>query len=158
MPLVDTTRQTPAGIKLDDGFSTKIAFERDPDVSFWEKTVQPPGYDGGDEIDTTTMHNVTYRTMSARRLKTLTEATVTVAYDPAVYTQILNNLLNQEGSVTVHFSDGSKLSFFGYLKTFEPQECTEGEQPEAEITIVPTNADPVTGAETAPTVTSVAGT
>jgi hypothetical protein len=158
MALVTTVRQTPAGIKLDDGFPTKIAFERDPDVSFWEKSVQPPGFDGGDPIDTTTMHNTSYRTMSSRRLKTMTEATLTVAYDPAVYTQINNNLINQEGSVTVRFPDGSTLDFFGYLQTFEPSEVTEGEQPEAEITIAVTNQDPVTGAETAPVITSVAGT
>jgi hypothetical protein len=143
---------------LDDGFSTKIAFERDPDIEFWEKTVKPPGLDGGDEVDTTTMHNVTFRTRSPRRLKTMTNMSTTVAYDPTVYTSILNNLINQEGSVTVHFSDGSKIAFYGYLKTFEPQECSEGAQPEANIEIVPTNQDPVTGAEQAPVVTSVTGT
>lgn len=157
MPLVSTVRQTPSGIKLDDGFSTKIAFNRDPDVSFWEKTVKPPGIDGGDAVETTTMHNVTWRTMSPRKLRTMTQMTSKAAYDPAVYDQI-RELVNQEGSITVHFPDGSKLDFFGYLKDFEPDDHVEGTQPEATITIVPTNQDPVTGAETAPVLTSVTGT
>lgn len=153
-----TARATPAGIKMDDGFSTVIAFSRDVDVSFWEKTVTPPGIDGGDAIETTTMHNDIWRTMAPRRLKTLTDASITVAYDPAVFTQILDNLINQEGSITIHFPDGSTLDFYGYLKTFEPGENTEGEQPEATITIVPTNQDPTTGSEEPPILTSVAGT
>lgn len=152
-----TARQTPVGIKLDDGYSTKIAFARRPAVSFWEKTVQPPGMDGGDAIDTTTMHNTLWRTMSARALITLTESSTTVAYDPRVYTDILT-LLNQEGSVTCHFPDGSKLDFYGYLKTFEPSDNTEGEQPEATVTIVPTNYDPVNRVEAAPVLTEVTGT
>ena len=153
-----TARSTPTGKFLDDGFSTKIAFARDADVNFWEKTVQPPGFDGGDAIETTTMHNVTYRTMAARALKTLTDCSITVAYDPAVYTEILNNLINQEGAITVHFSDGSTLAFFGYLQKFEPGECQEGEQPEADITIVATNFDPVNDVEAAAVLTSVSGT
>jgi len=153
-----TTRSTPSGKYLDDGYSTKIAFARDADVEFWEKTVKPPGYDGGDAIDTTTMHNVTYRTFAARALKTLTESSLNVAYDPAVYTSILNNLINQEGSITVHFPDGSKLDFYGYLRTFEPADNAEGEFPEATINITPTNWDPVNDVEAAPVLTSVSGT
>ena len=98
-----TASSTPAGIHLSDGYSTKIAFERDPDVSFWEKTVAPPGLDGGDPIETTTMHNATFRTMRPRALYTLSEMTTTVAYDPNVYNNITDNLLNQEGSITIHF-------------------------------------------------------
>jgi hypothetical protein len=153
-----TTRATPAGIKLDDGYSTKIAFARDSNVSFWEKTLSPPGLDGGDPIDTTTMHNADWRTMSARQLATLSEFTCTAAYDPNVYNDIINNLLNQEGSITVHFPDGSKLDFFGYLRSFQPQDVAEGAQPEAQITIVPTNYDPTNNVEASPVLTQVAGT
>lgn len=155
---VTTARVAPTGLYLIDGHSTKIAFARDSDISFWEKSPQPPGMDGGDPIDVTTMHNTTWRTMRPRSLTTLTELSITAAYDPVCYTDILNNLLNQEGSITVTFSDGSTLDFFGYLKTFEPNEVEEGEQPEASITIQPTNWDPVAGSEEAPVMTSVTGT
>ncbi len=152
-----TARQTPSGIKMDDGFSTKIAFAADPDISFWEKTVQPPGIDGGDAVETSTMHNEEWRTMSPRQLKTLTDSSVTAAYDPNLYNSILN-LINVETAVTVHFPDGSTLDFYGYLQKFEPSDNSEGEQPEATITIVPTNQVPSTGAEASPVLTSVAGT
>lgn len=152
-----TVRQTPAGIMLNDGFSTKIAFQSDPDVSFWEKTVQPPGIDGGDAIEITTMHNTTWRTMVPRALKTLTEITGTAAYDPNVVNNV-NSLINVNNDITVHFPDGSTLDFYGYLKSVEFGENTEGEQPELTYTIVPTNYDNVNRVEAGPVLTSVAGT
>lgn len=152
-----SARIDPVGIKLDDGYRCLIALAADLDVSFWEKTVQPPGVDGGDSIEQTTMHNDDWRTMSARALKTLTESSATVAYDPNVYNNILA-LINVETTVTIHFPDGSTLAFYGYLQKFEPSELQEGEQPEASITIVPTNFDPAAKVEAAPVLTSVAGT
>lgn len=154
---VATVRQTPAGIKLKDGYQALITFAADPDVSLWEKTVTPPGIDGGDAIEQTTMHNDEWRTMAPRALKTLTESSFMAAYDPACFTQ-LNNLINVETTVTVTFSDGSTLAFYGYLRSFEPAELTEGEQPEATCNLTPTNFDPVNKVEAGPTVTSVAGT
>ncbi|MDB4786218.1 hypothetical protein OAG36_00640 [bacterium] len=153
-----TARTTPTGIKLSDGYQSLIAFERDPDINLWEKSVTPPGYEGGDAIDDTTMHNTTYRTFASRELITLTESTFTCMYDPDAYTSIINFLLNQEGSITVHFPDGSTLDFYGYLKTFTPSELVEGETPEAEVTIVPTNREPGTSTEESAVLTSVAGT
>lgn len=153
-----TVRQTPAGRHLDDGYSTKVAFARDPNVEFWEKTVKPPGLDGGEAINITTMHNVTYRTFVSRSLITMTNMNTVAAYDPFVYTSIVNNLINQEGSVTCHFPDGSKIDFFGFLMSFEPSEHSEGEFPEATIEIVPTNLDPAARTEQSHVLTSVSGT
>jgi hypothetical protein len=153
----DTTRSTPVGLMLEDGFSSKIAFARDPDISLWEKSMKPPGAEGGDAIEQTTMHNLSYRTMAARALITLTESTCKCAYDPQVYSQIIQ-LINQAGAITQHYPDGSKLSYYGFLKTFEPDELQEGVQPEASFTITPTNRDPDTLEEAGPVVTSVAGT
>jgi len=152
-----TVRQTPAGARLTDGFPTKIAFSRDPDISFWETEVTPPGIDGGDAVETSTMFNTDWRTMAPRRLKTLTDATITAAYDPNVFNQLVE-LCNEEGSVTVTFSDGSTLSFYGYLKMAEPGACVEGEMPTMEITVVPTNYDPTNKVEAAPVLVSVSGT
>lgn len=151
-----TARQTPTGLRLTDGHSTKITFARSPAISLWEITVKPPGIDGGDEIDTTTMHNVLWRTRQPRQLRTLTESTFTAAYDPNVYNTILSNL-NVNDQITCRFPDGSTLAFWGYLKAFEVNDHTEGEQPEATVTIVPTNQDD-DGAEQAPVMTSVSGT
>lgn len=152
-----TARQTPVGLKLKEGQSALITFAADPDVSFWEKGVKPPGIDGGDAIETKTHHNTTYTTKAARSLKTLTDVTVTAAYDPAVYTQILA-LVNVETTVTIEWHDGSTVAFYGFLRTVEFSDMVEGTQPELTATITPTNADPATGAEEGPVVVSVAGT
>lgn len=150
-------RTDPAGIKLDDGYRCLVALNADPDASFWEKEVTPPGLDGGDGIDTTTMHNDDWRTMSPRALITMTPFSMVVAYDPNVYNNLLA-LINVKTTVTVHFPDGSTLAFYGYLKSFTPDALKEGEQPQATVEVVPTNQDPTTGAEEAPVLTSVSGT
>lgn len=145
--MTTTARGTPGGEYLRDGYQSLIAFAANSTVSFWEKQVQPPGVEGGDAIDITTMHNVDWRTFAPRSLKTLTELSCTVAYDPEVYDDIVG-LLNVNGWITIHFPDGSTLDFVGYLKTFAPAAMVEGTQPEATITVVPTNE--LSGTEQAP--------
>jgi len=152
-----TARSTPLGIALADGYSTKIAFAADVDISFWEKSVSPPSLDGGDAIETSTMHNSTYRTFLARSLITLGETSITVAYDPDVYDEIIG-IINVNTSISVHFPDGSTLTFYGYLRTFEPGDNTEGEQPEATITVQPTNYDPANNLEAGPVMVEATGT
>ncbi len=154
---VPSTRQTPVGIKLKDGYSSLVTFATDPDVSLWEKRITPPGIDGGEAIEQTTMHNTAWRTFAPRGLKTLTEFTFTAAYDPDAINQ-LYALVNVETTVTVRFPDGSTLAFYGYLQKMEPEELTEGEQPELTVTVTPTNFDHVNKVEAAPVLTSVAGT
>lgn len=134
--------------RLDDGYQTLISFAADTDVLFWEKTVTPPGISGGGEIDTTVMANETYRTRKPKALITLTNSSLTVAYDPAVYPEIIA-LVNVNNLITITFPDGDTLAFWGWLDEFTPGESTEGEQPTAEITIVPSNEND-SGVETAP--------
>jgi len=148
----------PAGIHFDDGYSTRIVFSADTDIGLWMKTVTPPGWDGGDEIDITTMHNSALRTFAARSLATLTEFSTTCAWDPLVYDGVKNNLLNVETTVAVYFPDGTSLAFYGFLKRFEPGEMVEGEQPEATVTVQPTNRDPSTRTEEAPVLDNKPGT
>lgn len=152
-----TTRATPAGIKLEDGYSTLYTFALDANIELWEKTVKPPGLDGGDAIDTTTMHNVDLRTFSPRNLVTMTEGTFKAAYDPVVYTSVLQ-AVNRRDTVTARFPDGSTVAFYGYLRMFEPDEHQEGTMPEATVTIQPTNWDHVNDVEATWAVSQVAGT
>lgn len=126
--------------RLDDGYQTLISFAADPTVLFEEKTVTPPGIDGGGEIDTTTMLNTTWRTRNPKALITLSNASMTVAYDPAVFPEIVA-LVNVNTLITVTFPDGDTLAFWGWLNTFVPGENTEGEQPTADIEIIPSNRD-----------------
>lgn len=151
-----TTRLTPVGRMLEDGYQTLITFQADPDVSLWEKTVKPPGVNGGDPIEQTTMWNVTYRTFAFRALKTITEATLTCAYDPRVLLQAVA-LANVNTLITVRYSDLSTVDFWGALITFEPNDAGEGTQPEASVNITPSNLN-ASGVETAPNYISPTGT
>jgi hypothetical protein len=152
-----TARVAPAGIPLYDGHSTTFAFGLDPDISLWEVTLKPPGIDGGELIDITTMHNEDWLTFIGQALKRLTDLTGNALYDPAVWDQILA-ICNVNGSVTCHLPDGSRISFYGILRVFEPQENQRGQNPRAAFTISPTNWDSTNRTEEGPVVSSVAGT
>jgi len=134
--------------RLDDGYQTLVSFASDPTVLFYEKTVTPPGVDGGGETDTTTMLNTVWRTRNPKALITLSNGSMVVAYDPACFPEIIA-LVNVNNLITITFPDGDTLAFWGWLDSFTPGEHTEGEQPTAEITIVPSNQN-ASGVETAP--------
>jgi hypothetical protein len=142
---------------MPDGFSTTICPSSNPAIQFWEKTVKPPGFDGGTSIDTTTMLNKIWRTMDARHLKSLAAGAATCAYDPDFYAGILA-LLNAPQSWTVHFPSGDSLSFYANLEKAEFQENKEGEMPLVDLTLVPTNWDPAGFVEAGPVYTPAAGT
>lgn len=131
--------------RIDDGFSTTIDILA---ATLYEKTVTPPGVSGGGETDTTTMLNTAWRTRSPKKLKTLSPASFTAAYDPAVFGTIVAQVnLNQ--LITVTFPDSSTVAFWGWIDEFTPGENTEGEQPTADCTIIPSNQN-ADGVETAP--------
>jgi len=136
--------------RIDDGFSTTIDFALDSAVQFFEKEVQPPGLASGGAIDTTTMLNTTYRTMAPKKLITLTESSLVVAYDPLVYNEIIA-MIGTIQQITITFPDGVTIIFFGWIDEFTPAALVEGEQPTADITIIPSNQN-VSLVETAPVI------
>lgn len=148
---VSIARLTPTGFRLDDGYQTLISFGVLPGLDIWEKEVQPPGIDGGDPIDTTTMHNEDYRTMAPRKLKILSEHTITAAYDPCAYVDLLT-MVNVVDDITVFFPDNSQLSYWGFIRSVEFSPLVEGEQPEMTITVVPTNYDACNCVEAGPVI------
>ena len=152
-----TTRVTPLGQKLDEGQGTTIAFARDPDISFWEVTVQPSILDGGDPIDTTNAHNIQYKTMVARVLKAIGPTNFTAFFDPDVWNEA-REMINQNDSVTIAYPDGSTLDFWGYLRSIEEQSLEEGAAPTLNGVIVVTNWDPTNDVEAGPVLTEVSGT
>ena len=145
-----------AGIveRLRDGFPTTITISG-AGTTFWEKTVQPPGIDGGAAIDITTMRNTSLRTKWPRKLYELSPVELSVAYDPTVYDTI-KAAINVNGAIVVTFPDHGTLTFYGYLQKFTPEANEEGKEPMARITIQPTNMNG--GAETAPVVVAGTGT
>ncbi len=139
----------------EDGFSTTIAFSAGGsgiDVFMAEKTVTPPGISGGGANDVTTMRNTAWRTNAPKQLKTLTNSSLTVAYDPAIYDEILAILIVNQ-LITITFPDGATVAFWGWLDEFTPGDSEEGAQPTADIVIVPSNRND-SGTEVAPSYTS----
>jgi hypothetical protein len=134
--------------RLTDGFSTLMHFSQDNTVEVEEISVTPPGVEGGGENDTSTMQNTAWRTRQPKSLKTLAESSITVSYDVAAYTKIMA-MVNVNQYISIIFPDGSTLGFYGWIDTFVPGELVEGEQPTAEMTIIPSNQD-LAGAEAAP--------
>lgn len=152
-----TNRVRPSGFKMPDGFRTLITFSDNPAIQLWEKNVKPPGFDGGDKIDTTTMHNIEWRTYEHRQLKTLTDASASCAYDPDSFTGI-QQLINFFNTITITYPDHSQLAFYGFLQKAEVQEHKEGEMPMIDIVITPTNWDDIGQAEQGPVFVPASGT
>jgi len=134
--------------RIDDGHSTTITFASYDTVLLWEKEVTPPGIEGGGANDTTTMLNTAWRTKAPKKLVSLTDAAMTVAYDPAFLDDVLT-MINENQAITITFPDGSTWVFYGWLDTFVPNACVEGEQPIAQCTIIPSN-QMSSGTEVAP--------
>lgn len=137
--------------RLNDGHPTSLTFSAAPSgfsLVMQEKSVTPPGIDGGGENDTTTMRNSVFRTKQPKVLKTLSEGSATVAYDTELYEDALA-MINVNQQITVSFPDTSTYQFWGWLNSFIPGEIVEGTQPTAEINIVPSNQDNA-GVEQAP--------
>lgn len=155
---VTTVRQTPGGIQLKEGFPVKVSFARDPDFEMAEKSVKPPMVNGGEAIDITTQFNNLLRTKYPRTLHELGPISGRSAYNPKAFASARSNLVNQNGSVTCRWADGSTLDLFAFLRVFDPQEMSEGAQPEAAYEIEISNYDNATNAEVGPVYTDVAGT
>jgi hypothetical protein len=131
--------------RFDDGFATLISLGG---TNFWEKTVTPPGVEGGGAVETSTMRNVAWRTKNPKKLKSMTDSSFTAAFASAAYTTILAQInVNQE--IVITFPDESTLTFWGWLDSFVPGEFAEGEQPTADCTIICSNQD-ADGDEIAP--------
>ena len=137
--------------RIDDGFPTTIEFSAVGSVvltMLFEKEVTPPGVAGGGANPTTTMRNTAWRTASPKQLKTLTPAALVVAYDPDVYDDIVG-MVNVNQSIVITFADDTTMTFWGWLDEFNPNPIVEGEQPTANVVIIPSNQD-ASGDEVAP--------
>lgn len=138
----------PDGTKLGDGFCARLEFSANSTVSVWEKTIKPPGISAGGAVDTTTMLNTSWRTMSPKRLKTATEMSVKGGYDPKIKDDLIA-LIGVNQQITTWFPDGSKVVVWGFIDDASFDDLTEGEMPMVTLKIVPTNQNS-SGAETAP--------
>ena len=132
---------------MTDGYQTTISFDSaDADSGviiediMEEKEVTPPGVSGGGSTDATTMRNSVWRTVNPKSLKTLTPFSLVIAYDVALFDQMVN-MINDNQEMTITFPDESTLVFWAFIDEFTPNANVEGEQPTATIAIIPTNQD-----------------
>ena len=147
---------------IQDGFYTWITFSLGAvDTLLRERSVQPPGMDGGAPVDTTTMRNNDWRTANPRFLKGLDTFSATCSYDPVAYGSFLDMInVNQQITVTFPSPDGGvtpgkTLIFWGFLKSFKPAALQEGTFPLATVEVTPTNHDNSNN-EASPTGTAMA--
>lgn len=152
-----TARGVPAGIMLEDGFRTTLALSLLPTLSLWEQTVKPPALDGGEAIDVTTMHSLTWRGKAPRKLIDMGPITMKGGYDPNIYAQGLT-VINRKGAATVRFPDNTTLDVWAWVQKLEPDDNAEGAMPTMTVTVIVANRDGTTGAEANPVVTNVTGT
>lgn len=149
----NTNRLSPLALgfgPLPNGYRAFIAFENAPSLAVFEKAVTPPGMDGGEPIDITTMHNVRSRTKAPRHLIEPTDTSMRVGYNTIVWDdthaqditeETIEDLINDNQSITVSFPDGATYDFFGWLKSWTPSEMEDGIFPEADMVIVQSNWD-----------------
>lgn len=123
-------------MRMMDGHATLVTFELNFNVMLWEKTVTPPGREGGGAIAVDTMRNTRYLVQHPKKLVKLSDMTITASWDPRFYTDIvtLQNILQW---IIVRFPNGRDYAFHGWLDTFKPNEHRHGEMPTAEVTIIP---------------------
>lgn len=146
-----TPRVTPTGNMLENGYQSLVTISGDTDIDLWEKTVTAPGYDGGDAINITTMHNQNVITKDLNALFEVTDITMVCAYARSSYGQVVA-LINVNGVITIRLPDGGTWCAYGGLRSFIPNALERGNQPEATVVLVITNVDPATGAEELPVV------
>lgn len=144
-----TARIQPTAIRLDDGHGSVVAFADDPDLEVYEVSVTPGAVDGGEEIVTTSHHNDTYTTKSPQHLIDNEPTVMECSYDPGKRSAI-EARINDPGSITQAWPDGSYKAFWGYLKRAEFGPLVKGQQPRVTLTIVETDYDPVNCVEAGP--------
>jgi hypothetical protein len=106
------------------------------------------GLDGGDPIDNTCLTNTAYITKQPQALMEVPDVPFTADYHPEDLA-LLTAEINKNQQLTLNFPDVGTLTFWGYLRSFTPNQVGRGEAWRANGVIVVTNLDG-SAVETAP--------
>lgn len=131
----------PASFFLKNGFRSLISLDANPAIKLWEKSLVPPGIDGGPLVPLGDMWNKKFRSFAPGDLATVTEARAVVAYDPAVVDEI-QAVVNVESVVTIQFPNGKYWAAEGVLQKFTPGDMVDGIQPTALVVFAFLMQDP----------------
>lgn len=142
----------------EDGFGTIITVDGIADLKMEEVETQPPGWDGGGAISTTTHRNgpasgPKLRTSAPKRLTGLSPMNLKVVYQTSVDAVIRANIKKVK-LFTLTYPDGATLQLYAWIESFKPGSNKEGEQPSADVEIIPALRHPTTGVVTAPVYTA----
>ena len=101
------------------------------------------GLDGGEPIDNTCLSNVLYVTKQPQSLIEVPDFSFTCDYHPNDLAAAIAEL-NKNQQMTIEFADSSggslgTLTFWGYLKSYTPNEASRGEAWRANGVVVVTN-------------------
>lgn len=157
-PTPNTNRTTNASARMiGEGYQVLIVLDGDPDIEFEEQEVTPPSLMMDEFIDRTTNHNAAVRTKQPSSLYDVGPITATVTYDAMVLNSI-KAIIGVNTTCTVVFPNGDAWACYAALKEFKPAAMVRGQQPKAEVVIVPTNMDPSDCSEAEPVFLAGAGT
>jgi len=131
--------------RIDNGFSTTMSFAANPTIEFYEIEVQPPGWEGGEPIPTSTMRNLTLHTFSPGALITMTPIAISAAYTAGAFhlTTGIKPMINVNQLVKVTLPNGATIDFWAFLKNFIPPSHAINTRPMAAMTVQPTNTNTV---------------
>jgi len=116
--------------------------------SIEEVTLKGLGADGGDALDASHLANVLYKTKKPQTLIEIPDLTGTGHYNPANQAAMIAEV-NKNQSLVLTFSGVGTITFWGYLKSFDPDEGEIGSTWNSTFAIVVTNLNG-SDAETGP--------
>jgi hypothetical protein len=141
-----TNLRVPAGRFLEIGKQILVTIKGDGTsyntIGLWEVSVTPVALSGGDKVGIGNQYNSRYETFVPQRLITVGDMQLTVQYDPDAYDEI-SQAINDNTTITIHFPNGDRLAFYGFLKDFTPGEVSRTANPTATAVISATMWDPV---------------
>ena len=152
-----TARTLPTGYKLPEGFKAAIAYSLRVAINIWEVEVTPAGI-MVPEIDTSTQHNITWKTKWISAWKESKPVAGTAGYDPDAMDDIVFLVGAQTGSFTVHAPQNTKYNYWGGMNDVTFQPWRAGQFPLLTYSNVVTNWDPTNRVEAGPAVVQAVGT
>jgi hypothetical protein len=122
---------------LEDGFRSLVSIGGIT-AQFEEVSFTPSSIDSGGVIDMSTMRNTRSRTAAGKKLITYGSGVLKVLYDTRVFAQ-LQGIVGSNRAITQTWPDGATLVQYCIIEKIEFDELTEGNRPEASITLTPSN-------------------
>ncbi len=115
-------------------------------------TLSGMGLDGGEPIDCTTLSNSEVRTSLPQTLYSIPNLSFTATFEPTEF-DLLVSEINENKALTLDYDGTGQIVFWGYLKSFTPEQGAVGERWSCSGEIVVTNMNS-SGQETVPVYSS----